>query len=117
MVAEATEQPRDEVFCGAHHGHPQAAAGQALHAVDFLNEGFPFVHHRARGGSKLAAGFGEMHAAGNHFIKRQADRVGDFAQLHRGGGLGDMHRTRSGAHAAGVGEREEKAHLTEGDIH
>jgi hypothetical protein len=63
------------------------------------------------------ARFGEVHAARDDFVQRQAHGLCHLAQLHGGGRLRDVHDLGGRADAAGFGQRQKKPQLAEGDVH
>ncbi len=117
LGAKAAQQARHEILGRADHGHAQAPAREAVHGVDPLAEVLPRIDDGACRGGQVAAGIGEVHAAPDHLVQRQAHGFGHLAQLHGRGGLRHMQGPRRAADAARIGQRQEQAHLAEGDIH
>lgn len=116
-LAETAEDARHEVLGGADHGDREAPAREAFHGVDALLEVGPLGHHGAGGAGQRVARRREVQALADHFVERQADGIGQLAQLHRDRGLGDVAGPCGGGDAAVLGHGEEELQLAEAGIH
>jgi len=115
--AEGAEQTRREILGGVDHRDLEQPALAAAQRLDVLLEGVPLHLDAARGLGEFATGLGQEDLTTDHFIKRQADRFGEIAEVHRGRRLGDVCLFGRSADAAGGHQGSEKLELSKSDVH
>ena len=115
--AETAQPARDEILRGADHRQREAPALETPRRIRHLPEALPLGLHPTGGLRELLSQCGQSHPAGDHLVERQPDGLRECSQLHGRGGLRDVQGSGCGTDAAGVGEREEKAQLSEARLH